>query len=186
MGRTVYILHSALAPNAVGDVLRRSIDEEHWTLFSLSGYRGNLPILGEVGKNTFRLQKRRYSRNDFAGRFYARFEPESGGTRIESYFDTPRWARYFMRVWLAAAVLIGTPIFVETVMDITTGSHHTSGDIWVGLLVPPGLVFFGTVLPKLGRLLGKKDERLILEHVQNTLAARVEEPGPQSETVPTN
>ncbi len=82
-----------------------------------------------------------------------------------------------MRIWLAGAVLIGTPIFVETVMDITTGSHHVSGDKWVGLLVPPGLVFVGTVLPKLGRLLGKKDERFILEHVQNTLAARVEEPG---------
>jgi hypothetical protein len=177
MSRHVFILHSALAPRAVGDVLRRSIDEEHWTLFSLSGYRGNCPILGEVGNNAFRLQKRRYSRNDFTGHFYARFEPESGGTRIEGYFDAPRWARYFMRIWLGMAVLIGTPIFVETVMDITTGSHHMSGDRWVGLLVPPGLVFFGTVVPRLGRLLGKKDERFILEHVQNTLAARVvEEP----------
>ncbi len=91
-----------------------------------------------------------------------------------------------MRVWLAGAVLIGTPIFVETVMDITTGSHHMSGDRWVGLLVPPVLVFFGTAVPKLGRLLGKKDERFILEHLQNTLAARVEEPESQSETVPTN
>jgi hypothetical protein len=29
-----------------------------------------------------------------------------------------------MRIWVAGAVLIGTPIFVETLMDITTGSHH--------------------------------------------------------------
>ncbi len=90
-----------------------------------------------------------------------------------------------MRIWLGMAVLIGTPIFVETVMDITTGSHHMSGDRWVGLLVPPALVFFGTVVPKLGRLLGKKDERFILEHLGNTLAARVEEPESQSEAVPT-
>jgi|HubBroStandDraft_4_1064222.scaffolds.fasta_scaffold380832_2 hypothetical protein len=178
MSRTVYILHSTLAPNAVGDVLRRSIDEEHWTLFSLSGYQGDLPILGEVGKNTFRLQKRRYSRNDFTGHFYARFEPEPGGTKIEGYFDAPRWAKYSMRVWLAVAVLIGMPIFVETVMEITTGSHHMGSNLWVGLLVPPALVFFGTVLPKLGRMLGKKDERFILEHVQDILAARVEAPGP--------
>ena len=91
-----------------------------------------------------------------------------------------------MWVWLAGAVLIGTPIFVETVMDITTGSHHMSGFRWVGLVVPPVLVFFGTVVPKLGRLLGKKDERFILEHVRNMLAARVEEPESQSERVPTN
>lgn len=89
-----------------------------------------------------------------------------------------------MRIWLGMAVLIGTPIFVETVMDITTGSHHMGGDRWVGLLVPPGLVFFGTVVPRLGRLLGKKDERFILEHVQNTLSARVEEPESWSETAP--
>jgi hypothetical protein len=50
-----------------------------------------------------------------------------------------------------------------------------SGDKWVGLLVPPGLVLFGTVLPKVGRLLGKSNERFILEHVQNTLAARIED-----------
>ena len=186
MSRSIYVLHSALAPDALGDTLRRSIDEEHWTLFSLSGYRGDRPLLGEVGENTFRLQKRRYSRNDFTGHFYARFEPESRGTRIEGYFDAPRWARYFMRAWLAGAVLIGTPIFVGTVMDITTGSRHMSGDIWVGLLVPPALIVFGTVVPKLGRLLGKKDERFVMEHLRNTVAARLGETEPQLETVPTN
>jgi hypothetical protein len=67
MGRTLYVLHSVIATNSVADALRRSIDEEHWTLFSLSGYRGNRPLLGEVGETTFRLQKRRYSRNDFSG-----------------------------------------------------------------------------------------------------------------------
>ena len=175
MGRTLFVLHSALTPNAVVDALRSSIDEERWTIFSMSGYRGNRPLLGEVGQNTFRLQKRKYYRNDFAGQFYARFMPEPGGTRIEGYFDAQRWAKYFMRIWLAFAVLVGTPIFVGTVIDIVTGSHYMSGDKWVGLLVPPGLVLFGTVLPKVGRLLGKSNERFILEHVQNTLAARIED-----------
>src|SRR5580658_1165587 len=93
MGRTVFVLHSALAPNAVADALRRSIDEQHWTLFSLSGYKGNLPLLGEVSENTFKVQKRKYYRNDFAGQFYARFAAEPEGTRIEGYFDCPRWGK---------------------------------------------------------------------------------------------
>ena len=101
-----------------------------------------------------------------------------GGTKIEGYFDAPRWAKYFMRIWLAGAVLIGIPIFVRTALDITTGSHHMSGDLWVGLMVPPLLVLFGTVLPKFGRLLGKQDRKFILGHVQNMLAARIE--GPES------
>jgi hypothetical protein len=48
------------------------------------------------------------------------------------------------------------------------------GDRWVGLIVPPALVLFGTVLPRIGRLLGKSDERFMLEHIQITLAARIE------------
>ena len=179
MARAVFVLHSALAPNAVADALRRSIDEQHWTLFSLSGYKGNLPLLGEVSENTFKVQKRKYYRNDFAGQFYARFAAEPGGTRIEGYFDYPRWARYFMWVWLGFAVLVGTPIFAGTLMDVLTGSHDMSGDKWVGLMAFPGLVLFGTVLPKFGRLLGKSDERFMLEHIRTTLAARIEEPESQ-------
>jgi hypothetical protein len=176
MGRPVFILHSALAPGAVSDALRREVDEEQWTVFSLSGFRGNRPLLGEIEGNSFRLRKRRYSRNDFAGQFYARFEPELGGTKIEGFFDYPRWAKYFMRVWLAAAVVIGAPIFVMTLTDVVYGTHHMSGDLSVGLLVPLGLILFGLVLPRIGRLLGKRDERFILHFLQNTLVARMDLP----------
>jgi hypothetical protein len=176
MGRPVFILHSALAPDAVSDALRREVDEEQWTVFSLSGFRGNRPLLGEIEGNSFRLRKRRYSRNDFAGQFYARFEPELGGTKIEGFFDYPRWAKYFMRVWLAAAVVIGAPIFVMTLTDVVYGTHHMSGDLSVGLLVPLGLILFGLVLPRIGRLLGKRDERFILHFLQNTLVARMDLP----------
>jgi hypothetical protein len=78
--------------------------------------------------------------------------------------------------WLAFAVLVSVPIFVETMIDVVTGSHHISGDKWVGLVVPPVLVLAGTVLPKLGWLLGKKDRQFIVEHMKNTLAARIEAP----------
>ena len=140
----------------------------------MSGYKGGRPILGQVGENTFRLRMRRYSRNDFAVNFYGRFAPEQGGTRIEGYFDMPRWTKYFMRIWLAGAVLIGIPIFVGTLLDIATHSDYMTGDKWVGLVVPPALVLYGTVLPSLGRLFGKRDRQFILQHIQNTLAARLE------------
>lgn len=170
--RKTYVLHSTLAPSAMADALRRSIDEEHRTLFSLSGYKGTKPILGEVGQDTFRLRKRRYSRNDFAGQFFARFEPEWSGTRIEGYFDASRWARWYMRIWLAGAVLIGTPLFVSTIVDMTRGVSR--GNDWVGLVVPPALILFGVAMPMVGRLFGRPDRQLILEHVQHTLGARPE------------
>ena len=84
-----------------------------------------------------------------------------------------------MRIWLAVAVLVGTPMFVGTLSHMVRDSHYISGDKWVGLIVPPALVLFGTLLPKVGRLLGKNNERFILEHVQNTLAAGVEIPEPR-------
>jgi hypothetical protein len=74
-----------------------------------------------------------------------------------------------MRIWLGFAVLVGTPIFVGTLSDAIKGSNYMSGDKWVGLIVPPALVLFGSVLPKFGRLLGKSDERFILEHIQTRL-----------------
>jgi hypothetical protein len=80
-----------------------------------------------------------------------------------------------MRIWLAGVVLLGSPVFVMTVIDIARGTHQMGEGRWIGLIVPPAMVLFGIVLPKLGRLLGKRDEQYILDHVQNTLAARLEE-----------
>jgi hypothetical protein len=170
------VLHSALAPIAVADALRRSVDRERRTLFSLSGYRGSLPVLGEVTESTFRLQKRRYWRNDFAPHLYGQFQPEAGGTSIEAHFDVSRWTRNFMRFWLVGVALLSGPIFVLCLLDLTTGSHHTTGDARVGLIVPVALVLGGILLPKIGRLLGRGEERFLLDFLQQTLAARVKEP----------
>jgi hypothetical protein len=170
------VLHSTLAPVAVAHALRRSIDKEQRTLFSLSGYRGSCPVLGEVAERTFRLQKRRYWRNDFAPHFYAEFQPEAGGTRIEAHFDVSRWVRTFMRIWLAGVVLLGGPIFVLSVLDVFTGSHHTSGGNRVGLIVPPAMILWGFLLPRIGRMFGRGDERFLLEFVQQVLAAHLDEP----------
>ncbi len=73
-----------------------------------------------------------------------------------------------MRIWLARAALLGIPIFVGTLVEVTTGSHPMIGGTWVGLIVPPALVLFGTVLPKVGRLLGKNDRTFVLEHTYRT------------------
>ncbi len=171
------VFRSALTPSAVADALRRSIDEERRTLFSLSGYRGSLPVLGEVTETTFRLQKRRYWRNDFAPNLYGEIQTEAGGSRIEAHFDVPRWVKTFMRFWLAGVVLLGGPIFVLSALDYLTGSHHTTGDNRVGLIVAPAMVLWGFLLPRIGRWFGVGDERFLIEFVQQTLAAQIEEQG---------
>jgi hypothetical protein len=171
------VFHSSLAPVTAADALRRAIDEERWTIFSMSGYKGDRPVLGEVSENKFRLRRRRCWRNDFAPHFYGRFHSERGGTRIEGYFGLSSWVMTFMRLWLGFVVLCGGLIFVLTILDLTTQSHFVSGDRWVGITVFPALLAFGILLPRVGRLLAKSDERIISEYLQHTLAARIEEPG---------
>jgi hypothetical protein len=57
-----------------------------------------------------------------------------------------------------------------------TGSRHVDGDARVGLVVPPAMVLFGILLRRFGRLMGRGEERFILEHLQNVLNARIEDP----------
>lgn len=170
------ILHSTLTAEAAGVALRNSIDEEQRTLFSLSGYGGDRPVLGEIRGNEFRLQKRRYWRNDFAPQFYGRLQAEPSGTKIEGYFDLSRWVKRFMRWWLAGVVLLASPIAVLALLDMVRGSHHLSegSSPWVGVLVPPGMIVFGILLPKFGRLMGHPEESFILGFLERTLAAQRE------------
>jgi hypothetical protein len=173
MGKIV-MLHSALAPPALADMIRRSIDQERRTLFSLSGYKGSLPVIGTVSDRTFRLQKRRFGRNDFSPQFHGEFQAEPGGSRIEGHFDISSWVKVFMRLWLGGVVLLGGPIFVLTLIDVLKGSHYMNSDTWVGLAVPPAMLAWGFLLPRIGRFFGRGEERFLLEFMEHTLAARLE------------
>lgn len=177
MKKKLIVMHSPMPPAAVAEALRRSMDEERRTLFSFSGYKGDRDVLGEVWGNSFHLQKRRrFSRNDFAPNFYGELQPEAGGTRIEGRFQMADWVQFFMWFWLGGVVLIGGAMFVACVSDVMAGSHLVTGDAWIGIIVPPSMLLFGIVLPRFGRMLGRGDEAFILDHLQNTLSARIDVP----------
>jgi hypothetical protein len=153
-----------------------SIDPEKRSIFSLSGYKGSKPVIGWINGYEFRLHKRRYWHNDFAPQFYGSLLPQSRGTLIEGYFDVLRWSKIFMRIWLGGAVVLGSPIFVLSLIDLMRGTIHSEGNSPLGLLVPPCLVLFGIVLPKFGLSLGRHEERFILEFLENTLVAGIANP----------
>jgi hypothetical protein len=81
-----------------------------------------------------------------------------------------------MRAWLALTSMIGLPILLMSLRDLMTGRDSVRGDLWVGIIVPPALVLCGTLMSKFGRLLSRGEERYFLQYVQETLAARIEEP----------
>ena len=80
-----------------------------------------------------------------------------------------------MRLWLLIVTIIGIPIFILSLSDYLHHSSNANNDNWVGIIVPLALVAWGFILPGIGRLIGRGDERLIREFIQNTLAARAEE-----------
>jgi len=176
MKKKLIVMHSPMPPAAVAEALSRSMDEEQRTIFSFSGYKGDKDVLGAVWGNSFHLQKRRYWRNDFSPHFYGEIQSEPAGTRIEGRFDLADWVRLFMWFWLGGVVLIGGAIFVATLSDVIAGSQLETGDAAVSLIVPPSMLLFGIVLPRVGRLLGRGDEAFILDYLQNILSARIDEP----------
>ena len=176
MSNNLLVFHSILSPDRLRDVLQREADEEHWTIFSLSGFRGNHPLLLNMGVDTFRLRKRRYFEENFARYFYARFEPVQTGIMIEGRFDYPSYRKWFMRIWFSFAILITVLVSLMALSNVFSGNQAMNGDFWIELLAAPSFLFFGLLMFKFGRFLGKRDEEYILQFIQDKLTARTEEP----------
>jgi hypothetical protein len=154
-----------LGPTEVAEALRDSVDEERWSPFSMSRFSGDRPLIGRIGFDSFRIQKRRFYRNDFARHFYAQFGPEPGGTRIEGYFAIAMWVKLFMLAWIGFAASVGSVIFIATCRELISGHRTPNDQDWIGLLVPPGLVLFGFGLTVIGSLLSRPGERYILQRL---------------------
>jgi hypothetical protein len=156
--------------------LLRSIDPERRTIFSLSGYGGSKPVIGRIDGYQLYFHKRPnwYWRNDFRPQFYGNLRPEARGTIIEGYFDSLRWAKIFMRIWLGGVILLGSPVVILVLLGLLKG--RVEGDLWFGLLVILFMVLFGIFLPRIGLEFGSDDERFILEFLLRTLVAKTANP----------
>jgi hypothetical protein len=167
-------LHSDISISECLNRISNAIDTPRWTVFSLSGYQGSRPVLGKIEGDRIRLEKRRYYRNSFAPYFYATLSEQEHGTRIEGHFDSPPLVKVFMRIWFVFVVAIGIPIFILSLKDIFLKTDTGSGDPIVGVLVPPVLIVFGILLPKIGRWFARSEEGFILNFLQRILPARLD------------
>jgi hypothetical protein len=171
------ILRSNYPPKTCLASLAEKMDIDRWTLFSLSGYGGNKPTLGRIEGNEFRLHKRRYWHNSFAPVLFGRVTEDGRGTVVEAYWATWRGPRVFIRIWLGLAIILGTPIFLASVRDAIRFQSSAHDDLWIGLVVPIGLVLWGFLFPLLGAALGTHEKEPVLRLLEQTiLAARVPTP----------
>jgi len=165
------ILRTDYSPESSRARISEQMDLDRRAIFSLSGYQGKNRVLGRFLDFEFRLHKRRYWRNDFAPVLYGRLVAESRGTLVEMYWGIQRWPRIFMRIWLTFAALIGVPMFVVSLWQLMTGKQAVKGDLYINLLVPPGMLLFGMMLPRVGMALGFREKRFLVEFLERVLVA---------------
>lgn len=171
MARREVVLHSALAPDAVAGILRRELGALGSVPAGPAEPQGRNGLRGVVEDHSFRVSKRGDRDNSFAAQFYGELEPEADGTRVVGHFEFPRWIHFMMWAWFAVAVVFGIPVLVLTIAEILKGARPLSGNVWVGLIVPPGLLLYAALLPAIGRYLRRGDERFILYFLEAKLAA---------------
>jgi hypothetical protein len=162
------VLQTDYPPEACMQRLYEAIDIQQRALFSLSGYQGDRPVVGILHPPEFRLEKRRYWRNDFAPVLYGKMFTTGGGTRVEGYFDLRYHVRFFMRCWLALVGIFG----VLSVLSLFFGSGPATRDSQMGYLVPPAMFLFGLLLPRIGSYLSLGDRGSLAEFLERTLVAR--------------
>jgi hypothetical protein len=165
------VLHSDYPPQTCLAKLAEQIDRDERTLFLFSGYKGKKPILGRIAGNEFRLHKRRYWHNSFGPVLFGRMTADGRGTLVEAYWEVWKAVRIFLRIWLALVVLFSAPLFPSALRCAIGAKCTIQGDYWVGLIVPPAMILFGILLPRIGATLSFHERKHIVGLLERSLVA---------------
>jgi hypothetical protein len=166
--------NSALAAEAVRDALLRSIATqgvpsylEPWFYRMLRKDDQTRPVWGVVETQKFRLRRRRGG--VYAPNFYATWEPQSGGTRIDGYFDLGPIERLSLRITLFVFLAFSALGVLLNALDLTRGTHFTNDPqlgLVLSILLVPFCIGFYVFVQKRG---SRYDDRL-LAFIETTLA----------------
>jgi hypothetical protein len=175
-GKKSLTFSSALAVEAVREVLLRSVSTqpvppylEPWFYRMYRNDYQTRPVWGVVETHRFRL--RRSSAGAYAPNLYATWEPQSGGTRIEGYFDLGPIERLSLRITVVVMLAMSVVGILLNTLDLTRGTHFTN-DPQIGLVLSVLFAPFclGFYLFIHGR--GSRADDCLLAFIETTLAAR--------------
>jgi hypothetical protein len=163
-----------LAPEAVANTLRRSIDvggvPQYMVPWFIRLFResGTHPVIGVVESNAFLLRSR--NGGSYAPTFYAKWEPEYSGTRIEGQFDLAPLAKLSLRISLIVTLSLFIIGIALNALDLTAGTHFTH-DPHVGLVLCIVFVPFTIGFYLVAQKLGSRPNKRLLAFLEQTLAA---------------
>jgi hypothetical protein len=142
------------------------------------GYSAFGVVLASFDGYKFRLYVQRNYRNSFAPIFSGRLIPQVNGTRVEGRFGMHPFVKIFLAVWFGGVAIIGGLIFIRSIGQAlsvyTSDNQHTL----IGFAVPLILLFFGILLVRFGKQLGRNEETLILNWLKRSFANSNENSAP--------
>ena len=171
------VLQSTLSVAQCLQRLTDHTDPQRRAIFSASGYQGTKDVLSQINGNQFQLQKRRYYKNDFAPQFYGSIDAWGNAARIEGTFGPPKWVRKVLWGVLAGTLLcICVPVVLISSPQIAQRHPGQNPAIYAGLAVPVFMILaFAWFLPRFGEWIGRNEKVFLLQFLETTLAARVDE-----------
>jgi hypothetical protein len=168
--------NSALAAGVLRDALLRGISTqrvppylEPWFYRMHRKDDRTRPVWGVVEIQGFRL--RRSSGGAFGPNFYASWEPQSGGTRIDGYFDLGPIERLSLRIALVVMLALSVVGVLLNALDLAHGTHFTN-DPQLGLVLSVLFAPFGLGFYRIMQRRGSRIDDRLLAFVETTLAAR--------------
>lgn len=148
-----------LRPEEAMARLAGAIDLERWPAPTLSGYAGRRPFIGQVGRDRFRVQKRRSYRNGFAPQLYGTVVPEAGHTRIVATFEMRLATRVALLIYYASMAIVSAIVVVSV-----ASSHRRAASDLLGLTVTVVLIFFVPFcIVKVGQLVAAPEKKALRE-----------------------
>jgi hypothetical protein len=158
---TPLALYSVLDPEECEQLLRNAIDVERPTLFSLSGYRGSRPFLGDIEGRQIRMLQRSYRRNAFQPVFSGEFQAQGSGTRVIGTLDLELTSKIAICLLGTFGVIVLIPIIIYSrTLHPLLSAVFTCGYFSLMLL-----------LPRIVRGYGLDQEKNMADFLRDTLQA---------------
>jgi hypothetical protein len=147
----------------------KSVIDPWWKIF------GSGEAIGGVSKTHFRARQRIWYRNSFQTVLHAKLEDSGSGTRVVCTYAAAIFVRCFTAIWLVGVILIGGPIFCNSLFAVLGFGHDSSNgnqqDMALGLVIPVALPAFVFAIMAFGRWLARNERSFLNQLICDTLQA---------------
>jgi len=157
------------SPHSAEECYRRLKESVETSFFP---YFSSKKVVGKVSKEFISISKKIGYRNSFQTVLRASLKPLGGKTELIGTLGLHPFIKIFMYFWFGFVFLIGSTIFAFTLYSIFIKNAPIDIGLIMGILIPPGMVFFGVALLLVGRFLADDESAFIKAFLSDLLDAK--------------